>query len=325
MDFFSLHHRAHSSVLKPPRTMRIADRRYHWKPRIKNWLPVCACGRLHVTNSTITENEARRGGGIFNSTSGTVELENTIVALNHVSCPDMFCGIGPSGPDCSGGDLFGETSPTPISSLSNNLIGDSTGCNIQLLPGDLTGDPGLGVFIDDGGPGHGRFPLLAGSQAIDAGNDATCAATDQLGLPRIGICDIGSVEFQGGRMVVSVDIRPKKDANRINPSSSKNVNVAIFSGNGFDAATVDPTSARFGATGTEATPIHVRLTDVDGDGLRDMVLRFQILDTGIKCGDTSATLTGQISSGQSIIGSSPLTTVQCKQPQTVASRYFTQK
>ena len=76
----------------------------------------------------------------------------------------------------------------------------------------------------------------------------------------------------------------------------------------------------------EATPIHVRLTDIDGDGLRDMVLRFQILDTGIKCGDTSAILTGQISSGQSIIGSSPLTTVQCKQQsQTFASRYSAQK
>ena len=127
-------------------------------------------------------------------------------------------------------------------------------------------------------------------------------------------------------MVVSVDIRPRKDANRINPSSSKNVNVAIFSVNGFDATTVDSSTVRFGATGTEATPIHVRLTDVDGDGLRDMVLRFQILDTGIKCGDTSATLTGQISSGQSIAGSSPLTTVQCKQQsQTGASRYFAQK
>jgi hypothetical protein len=127
-------------------------------------------------------------------------------------------------------------------------------------------------------------------------------------------------------MVVSVDIRPKKDANRINPSSSKNVNVAVFSGDGFDAATIDPTSARFGATGTEATPIRVRITDVDGDGLRDMIFRFQILDTGIKCGDTSAFLAGQIAGGQSFIGSSPLTTVQCKkQPQTLATRFFTQK
>ena len=119
--------------------------------------------------------------------------------------------------------------------------------------------------------------------------------------------------------MVSVDLRPRKDANRINPTSSKNVNLAIFSVNGFDATTIDSSTVRFGATGAEATPIHIRLTDIDGDGLRDMVLRFQILDTGIKCGDTSATLTGQISSGQSIIGSSPLTTVQCKKPSRLLS------
>jgi hypothetical protein len=43
-------------------------------------------------------------------------------------------------------------------------------------------------------------------------------------------------------------------------------------------------------------------------------VRFQIQNTGIKCGDTSATLTGQVSSGLSIIGSSPIKTVQCKNP-----------
>jgi len=113
-------------------------------------------------------------------------------------------------------------------------------------------------------------------------------------------------------MVVSVDIMPRKDANKVNPNSSQSVNVAILSGNGFDPISVDSSTVRFGATGTEATPIHVRLADVNGDALRDMILRFEIVDTGIQCGDTSATLTGQISNGQSIIGSSPLTTVGCK-------------
>ena len=90
--------------------------------------------------------------------------------------------------------------------------------------------------------------------------------------------------------------------------------MAILSGNGFDATTVDPYTVRFGATGTEAAPVHVARRDVDGDGDRDMVVRFQIQDTGIKCGDTSAVLTGQTSQGLSIIGSSPIKTVQCKQP-----------
>jgi len=45
-------------------------------------------------------------------------------------------------------------------------------------------------------PGHGHFPLLEGSPAIDAGNDAFCPSTDQLGQPRVGVCDIGAIEFQ---------------------------------------------------------------------------------------------------------------------------------
>src|ERR671910_521168 len=92
------------------------------------------------------------------------------------------------------------------------------------------------------------------------------------------------------------------DANKINPNSIKDINVAILSDNGFDATTVDPITARFGATGTEAAPVHVARRDVDGDGDRDMVFRFQIQDTGIRCGDTSAILTGQVSNGPSIIG-----------------------
>ena len=106
-----------------------------------------------------------------------------------------------------------------------------------------------------------------------------------LGFPRIGICDIGAVEFQG-KMLVSVDVRPRSDANKINPNSTKDINVAIFSVNGFDATKVDPNTVRFAATGTEAAPIHVGRRDVDGDGHRDMVVRFEIQDTGIKCGDT---------------------------------------
>jgi hypothetical protein len=111
---------------------------------------------------------------------------------------------------------------------------------------------------------------------------------------------------------VAIDIRPRSDANKINPNSIKNINVAIFSVNGFDAASVDSNTVRFGATGTEAAPVHVALRDVDGDGDLDMVLRFAIQDTGITCVETSAVLTAQTSNGLSIIGSSPIKTVQCK-------------
>jgi hypothetical protein len=254
-------------------------------------------GQVSIINSTIRENQAidGSGGGIFNS--GILRVQNTIVAGNTLALPFK------TGPDCFG----------TITSLGNNLVGDPSDCAINLQPSDLTGDPGLGSLVgtgEDDLPGRAYYPVLAGSAVIDRGNPNACLQTDQLGNLRVGICDIGAVEFRGPALV-SVDIRPKKDANRINPNSIKDINVAIFSVNGFDATAVNANTVRFGATGTEAAPIHGAIRDVNGDGRFDMVLRFEIQNTKIRCGDTSASLTGQTSQGLSIIGSSPIKTVQC--------------
>ena len=121
------------------------------------------------------------GGGLFNGDEGgTIMLQHSIVARNQTLA-------GGTGPDCLG----------PIISVGHNLIGDPTGCTITLQPSDLTGDPGLGDFTDDGTPGHGHYPLLAISPAIDAGDPATCSPHDQLSQPRMGPCDIGAIEFPG--------------------------------------------------------------------------------------------------------------------------------
>ena len=139
-------------------------------------------GTLTLTNSTVSGNNAWfSGGGIYAANGGTVHLENTILALNTLTLGSDNTN------DCAGVGA--------LTSLGNNLIGDPTGCTINLQPTDLSGDPGLGEFIDDGAPGHGRLPLLSRSQAISAGNAATCPPTDQLGTPRNGPCDIGAVEF----------------------------------------------------------------------------------------------------------------------------------
>jgi hypothetical protein len=134
-------------------------------------------GTLDITNSTISGNVPDRAGGLagIDNFQGLLRLQNSIVADN---------GTQP-GDDCSG----------PVTSLGNNIIGKPGRCDITLLPSDLTGDAGLDAFIDDGTPGGGRFPLLPGSPAIDAGNNTACPATDQLETPRRGRCDIGAVEF----------------------------------------------------------------------------------------------------------------------------------
>ena len=136
-------------------------------------------GQLLIVNSTIADNVpqvggfAGSGGGIVTLGTGSTVLLNTILARNG----------RPS--DCSG----------RVTSLGTNLIGDPTGCTITLQPTDLTGDPGLDTFTDDGTPGNGHFPLLPTSQAIDTGNTAACPLTDQLGQRRIGPCDIGAIRF----------------------------------------------------------------------------------------------------------------------------------
>jgi len=140
------------------------------------------------TNCTFYRNYAKSSGaGIITDGEGLVQLQNTIIAGNEAS-------FGP-GRDCSG----------PMVSLGNNLIGDLAGCTINIQPTDITGDPKLGVFIDNGLPGRRYVPLLPDSPAIDAGNNDVCwdLPADQLGNPRVidgnhdgtSICDIGAIEF----------------------------------------------------------------------------------------------------------------------------------
>ena len=82
-----------------------------------------------------------------------------------------------------------------MTSLDNNLIGTTLNCTIILQQSDLTGDPGLASFTDDGRPGNGHYALLPTSRTINAGNDAVCTERDQLGRERHRPCDIGAVEF----------------------------------------------------------------------------------------------------------------------------------
>ena len=124
-------------------------------------------GMTVILNATIAENTSREGAPGAGIRGGPVILQNTILARNS--------GAFSGGSDC-----------TYVTSFGHNLIGDPTGCTITLQPSDLTGDPGLGPFTDNGRPGTGHFPLLPTSQAIDAGSDAVCPRTDQLGQLRIG-------------------------------------------------------------------------------------------------------------------------------------------
>jgi parallel beta-helix repeat protein len=147
-------------------------------------------GTLKLTNATVSNNTATVGGGIDNA-SGAAALKNTIIAGNTAGGGD---------PDASGA----------LSSLGHNLIGNvgaASGFTHGVL-GDVVGtsgtpvDPKLGPLQNNGGPTQTHSPL-AGSPAIDAGDDSGAPVTDQRGAPRkldgdadgTAHADIGAVEY----------------------------------------------------------------------------------------------------------------------------------
>jgi len=142
-------------------------------------------GNLNINNSTISSNTEIYIYGAIGNYTGTVILQNSIVANN------------------AGGNCYTRTA---ITSHGYNLSSDGT-CNFNNT-GDLNNtDPKLGPLQNNGGPTQ-TMALPSGSPAIDAGNPNGCKdsngsplKTDQRGKPRpdkedTGGCDMGAYERQ---------------------------------------------------------------------------------------------------------------------------------
>ena len=119
------------------------------------------------------------------------------------------------------------------------------------------------------------------------------------------------IEYRFEPLPILIDIKPATFSNSINPKSKGKIPVAILTTPSFDATAVDPTTVFFGATGIEVAPVHSATEDVDGDGDIDMVLHFVTQETGIACGNASASLTGAMFSGVKIKGTDSIETVGC--------------
>jgi hypothetical protein len=211
-------------------------------------------GTLALTHCTLGHNQSIEGGGILNvGGGGTVTLTNCTLSQNIAFNDALGFGSGLANYDGSitlentilAGNGLSDECYGEVTSLGANLIGDAPNCTISRPPGviDLTGDPGLNPLTDDGAPGHGHFPLLPTSRAINAGHDATCPPTDQLDHPRSGHCDIGAIEFQPLDIippVITITANPKT----LWPPNGKMVPVTIAgttadSGSGINADTVN--------------------------------------------------------------------------------------
>ncbi len=138
-----------------------------------------------IINSTITGNDGGASGGGLLASQGTISVQNSIVADNTVDSP---ASETPS--DCGEID---------ISSLGHNLKSGAD-CGFKAT-GDLQNTAPLFMSngLQDNGGNTNTLALQATSPAIDAvpTNAAGCNAADQRGIARpqgIG-CDIGAYEL----------------------------------------------------------------------------------------------------------------------------------
>lgn len=136
---------------------------------------------VHVTiagNTALVE----PGGGLYHdAAAGTLTLTNSLIANNAAT----------GGPDCA--------STGSITAGGPNLVKDMAGCSFGGPP-PLVAPPLLGPLAANGGPTR-THALLKGSPAIDAADQAACAAPpvgslDQRGAarPAGAGCDLGAYE-----------------------------------------------------------------------------------------------------------------------------------
>jgi len=168
-------------------------------------------GELTILNSTITGNNAVRGGGVGTRRGAKLTITNSTISGNQGNHGlDGLSSQGETVIESStilGGISAPNTSPSIrnsivsgsncFSSLGHNLVFNITSDCGTGGPGDLNGlDPVLGPLADNGGPTQ-THALLAGSPAINAGDNNGCPATDQRGVsrPQQGTCDIGAYEY----------------------------------------------------------------------------------------------------------------------------------
>ncbi len=289
---------------------------------------------------TLTFNPSIRNGTGFdfavfeNSFSDTfLELAKVEVSSdgqNFVAFPAFSLVSGP----VSG---FGNVDPTDIEQLAGKYRG---GYGMPFDLQQLIGNPLLDLnniryvrLIDIVGDGSVVNDLTPESLAywlgltvgelpqalIDIVNNAPAAIYDPYATVGSAGFDLDAVAvLEAGPISVTIDIDIWSSNNEIDPASSAQIPVGVFTTSladgdsvEFDASQIDPASLRFGfgeAT-YQAGPFTL---DIDGDGDLEAAFLFQTLDAAFLCEDTDALLIGETYAGQKFIGTDAITTINCE-------------
>lgn len=182
-------------------------------------------GSCVIRSTTITGNDGLGySGGAYAFGTTPITITNSIVAgqVNALYGADVIGGF-----TSAGHNLIGSFDPTGATGFAAGVNGDQVG-----TPGAPI-DPLVGPLGDNGGPTFTRIPL-AGSPAVDAGDQVVFEPTDQRGVVRTaGTVNIGSVEDGFGGAIPGCTANPNSTGS-----------VARISGSGSTVAADDDLTLR---------------------------------------------------------------------------------
>ena len=240
-------------------------------------------GTLHISRALFHANRSRRGGAItaYQATTsirdstfsgnitftygGAITNEQSELSLTNVTFTGNSGASGSAVHNDTGtglvrnsifwGDTAGEILDDPATgglTIVDSLVAGGCPANTTCTPADiLASDPLLGLLANNGGFSW-THALGAGSPAVDAADDASCASTDQRGFPRPidgdgdgqAHCDLGAFEYAPPAPSVAF---AQAGSIVLESATPANINVTLSS------STVTPVSVRYRVLGGSAS------------------------------------------------------------------------
>lgn len=154
-------------------------------------------------------------------------------------------------------------------------------------------------------PAYYGFVSDIGISRIEIGNKSDQCGLNNFGYDSVSRSAVTLVSQEIGEQM-TIAVHPKA----VNPISQNLVEVDVLSQCDFDATAMSIPGVFFGPG--EAKVLRYRTRDIDGDGLDDLRLWFRIYDTGIRCGDTQATLIARDLDWNPLFGTDWINTVRCE-------------
>lgn len=304
---------------------------------------------LGVAVTPVVASAAIAGGGRNSISTASLTDSVTFILEGEITSLGSLGGPAPSGFQV--GDRFRfqysfnpTTADQDSDSRRGNYLGAVTSVDIAIEAYSGSGSAG-DIYVGDGWNiyddyyvfgTHGQNIPMGGDLVLDyffiglQDSTGTTFADDLLPLdPRqldglsysrmvgFGFLEPNYGELEGridslSSIDIDIDIEPGSDVNTVNiDQTNANIEVALLGSADLDVSDVDLSTLQFGATGTEAAPVHnldkkgtrkTHLKDVNGDGFTDLITHYRAGDTGLEADDSVACLRASSLTGQSLQG-----------------------